>query len=50
MSNCVVPSRHGISVVELATPEWVDWLDQRRPLESIGNVSPTGAEEGYYGH
>jgi putative transposase len=31
----------------LATPEWVDWFDNRRLLEPIGNIPPTEAEVAY---
>jgi transposase InsO family protein len=34
--------------VEFATLEWVDWFNNRRPLESIGNIPPAEAEERYY--
>ena len=34
--------------VEFATLEWVDWSDDRRLLEPIGNIPPAEAEERYY--
>ena len=34
--------------VEFATLEWVDWFNNRRLLEPIGNVPPTEAEAAYY--
>ena len=34
--------------VELATLEWVDWFNNRRLLEPIGNIPPAEAEEHYY--
>ena len=34
--------------VELATLEWVDWFNNRRLLEPIGNVPPAEAEANYY--
>ena len=34
--------------VEFATLEWVDWFNQRRLLEPIGNIPPAEAEEQYY--
>ena len=34
--------------VEFATLEWVDWFNNRRLLESIGNVPPAEAEAAYY--
>ena len=34
--------------VEYATLEWVDWFNNRRLLEPIGNVPPAEAEQHYY--
>ena len=34
----------GEETVEFAMLEWVDWLDNRRLLEPIGNVPPVGRE------
>ncbi|PHP16712.1 IS3 family transposase [Sphingobium sp. IP1] len=34
--------------VEYATLEWVDWFNNRRLLEPIGNIPPAEAEELYY--
>ena len=34
--------------VEFATLEWVDWFNNRRLLEPIGNMPPAEAEERYY--
>jgi transposase InsO family protein len=34
--------------VEVATLEWVDWFNNRRLLEPIGNIPPAEAEERYY--
>ena len=33
---------------ELATLEWVDWFNNRRLLEPIGNIPPAEAEERHY--
>jgi hypothetical protein len=33
--------------VEFATLEWVDWFNNRRLLEPIGNIPPAEAEERY---
>ena len=41
------PSRH-IDDVEYATLEWVDWFNNRRLLEPIGNVPLTEFEMAYY--
>lgn len=35
--------------VEFATLEWVDWFNNRRLLEPIGNIPPVEFEEAYYG-
>jgi hypothetical protein len=37
-----------IEDVEFATLEWVDWFDNRRLLEPIGNVPPVEYEQAYY--
>jgi len=34
--------------VEFATLEWVDWFNNRRLLEPIGNIPPAEAETRYY--
>jgi transposase InsO family protein len=34
--------------VEYATLEWVDWFNNRRLLEPIGNIPPAEAEAVYY--
>jgi transposase InsO family protein len=41
------PWRH-LDAVEYATLEWVDWFNQRRLLEPIGNVPPAEFEASYY--
>ena len=41
-------SWHSIQAVELATLEWVDWFNNRRLLEPIGNIPPAEAEAAYY--
>ncbi len=33
---------------EFATLEWVDWFNNRRLLEPIGNIPPAEAEARYY--
>jgi len=35
-------------VVEFATLEWVDWFNNKRLLEPIGNIPPPEAEARYY--
>jgi putative transposase len=44
--------RHGpwrsFEAVEFATLEWVEWFNNRRLLEPIGNVPPAEAEARYY--
>ena len=36
------------AAVELATLEWVSWLNHQRLLGSIGDIPPAEAEERYY--
>ena len=38
----------GFEAVELATLEWVDWFNNRRLLEPIGNIPPAEAEARYH--
>src|SRR6476660_2203961 len=37
-----------LEAVEYATLEWVDWFNNRRLLEPIGNIPPAEAEQRYY--
>lgn len=37
-----------MEAVEFATLEWVDWFNNRRLLEAIGNIPPVEAEARYY--
>ena len=37
-----------LEAVEYATLEWVDWFNNRRLLEPIGNIPPAEAEADYY--
>jgi putative transposase len=37
-----------LEAVEYATLEWVDWYNNRRLLEPIGNIPPAEAEARYY--
>jgi putative transposase len=39
---------HNMEAVEFATLEWVDWYNNRRLLEPIGNMPPAEAEARYY--
>jgi transposase InsO family protein len=41
-------SWRSIQAVELATLEWVDWFNNRRLLEPIGNIPPAEAEAAFY--
>ncbi len=41
-------SWRSIDDVEMATLKWVDWFNNRRLLEPIGNIPPAEAEELYY--
>jgi transposase InsO family protein len=36
-----------LEVVGFATLEWVDWYNNRRRREPIGNIPPAGAEARY---
>ena len=38
----------GLEAVEFATLEWVDWFNNRRLLEVIGNRPPAEAEAAYH--
>jgi len=38
----------GRDAVEFATLEWVDWFNNRRLLEPIGNILPQEREDEYY--
>ncbi len=40
--------RRNFEAVEFATLEWIDWLNNRRLLEPIGNIPPAEAEERCY--
>jgi len=37
-----------IDEVEYAVCEWVDWFNNRRLLESIGDIPPADFEQAYY--
>ena len=37
-----------LEAVEYAALEWVDWYNNRRLLEPIGNIPPAEAEAAYY--
>ena len=37
-----------LEAVEFVTLEWVDWFNNRRLLEPIGNIPPAEAEAAYY--
>jgi transposase InsO family protein len=43
------PWRH-LDAVEYATLGWVDWFNNRRLLEPIGNIPPAELEAAYYQH
>ncbi len=36
------------TAVEFATLEWVDWFNNKRLLQPIGNIPPAEAEARYY--
>ena len=37
-----------LEAVEYATLEWVDWFNNRRLIEPIGNIPPAEAEDRFY--
>jgi putative transposase len=37
-----------MDAVAFATLEWVDWFNNRRILQPIGNIPPAEAEERYF--
>jgi len=41
-------SWRNIGEVEFAALEWVDWFNNRRLLEPIGNIPPAEFEMAYY--
>lgn len=38
---------HNFEAVEYATLEWVDWFNNRRLLEPVGNIPPAEAEANF---
>ena len=38
---------HNRDAVEMATLEWVDWYNNRRLFEAIGDIPPAEAESAY---
>ncbi len=38
----------GPDAVEIATLEWVDWFNNRRLFEALGNIPPAEAEANHY--
>ena len=38
----------GLEAVEFATLEWIDWFNNRRLMEPIGNIPPAEAEARYH--
>ena len=47
-TDLATPPWRNFEAVEFATLEWVDWFNNRRLLEPIGNIPPAEAEERYY--
>ena len=45
--RCQGPWRNR-DAVEMATPEWVDWFNNRRLFEALGDIPPAEAESAYY--
>ncbi|MCU1438927.1 MAG: hypothetical protein JWP66_2014, partial [Naasia sp.] len=40
----------GLDDLELATAEWVDWFNRRRPFEYCDDLTPVEAEQAHYAH
>ena len=40
----------GFDDLEIATAEWVDWFNHRRPFEYCDYLTPVEAEEAHYAH
>ena len=45
--RCQGPWRNR-DAVEMATLEWVDWYNNRRLFEALGDIPPAEAESAYY--
>ncbi len=43
-----VERKRPLDAIEYATLAWVDWFNNRRLFESIGNVPPAELEQAYY--
>jgi len=46
--KCAKDNLRYLDEVEYATLEWVDWFNNRRILEPIGNIPPAEYELMYY--
>ena len=48
----LVPRRpwKGLDDLEIATAEWVDWFNHRRPFEYCDDLTPVEAEKAHYAH
>jgi transposase InsO family protein len=44
------PWRGGLDQVEIATLEWVDWYNHRRPHQAMDDFTPVAAEDLHYAH
>lgn len=40
----------GLDDLEIATAEWVDWFNHRRPYEYCNDLTPVEAEQAHYAH
>ena len=40
----------GFDDLEIATAEWVDWYNHRRPHEYCDDLTPAEAEHAHYAH
>ncbi len=40
----------GLDDLEIATAEWVDWFNHRRPFEYCDDLTPVQAEQAHHAH
>jgi transposase InsO family protein len=46
-TSLLITATEGFGACQFATLEWVDWFNNRRLLEPIGNIPPVEYEEMY---
>lgn len=42
--------RRGLDALKIATAEWVDWFNRRRPDEYCDDLTPVEAEQAHHAH